>query len=63
MPTLKKNFIITVDKDTANRFIAAGFKVLSHHGEAYTFLNQPPKNFTFEQFDKTKFSYTNMLSI
>ena len=63
MSQSKLNFIMTVDENTAKKFIAAGFKILSHNGETYTFLNQTPKNFNFEQFDKTKFTYTNMLSI
>ena len=63
MSQSKLNFIMTVDENTAKKLIAAGFKILSHNGEAYTFLNQHPKNFNFEQFDKTKFAYTNMLSI
>ena len=57
------NFIVTTDKDTASQLIAAGFKVVSHKGDAYTFLNQPPKNFNFGHFDKKKFCFTNMLSI
>ena len=63
MPQSKQNFIITVDKSTAEKFLAVGFKLISKNGESYTFLNSAPKNFNFEQFDKTKFAYTNMLSI
>lgn len=63
MPKIEQKFIMTVDKCTADKFLASGFKLVSHQGEAYTFLNQPPKNFVFEQFDGTKFCYTNMLSI
>ena len=63
MPQSKQKFIITKDKLTADKFTAAGFKLISHQGGAYTFVNMPPKHFDFEQFDKTKFFYTNMLSI
>ena len=63
MPTSKQKFIVTVDKLTADKMIASGLKLVAHQGAAYTFLNQPPTNFTFEQFDKTKFCYTNTLSI
>lgn len=59
----KQKFIMTMDESTANKFMAAGFKLISHVGNSYTFLNQFPTNFNFEQFDKTKFTYTNMLSI
>lgn len=62
MPQSKK-FIITQDNQTANKMIAAGFKLISHIGNNYTFVNQPPKNFNFEQFDMKKCSYTNMLSL
>ena len=63
MPKSKQNFIMTVDKSTADRFLAAGFKLVSHNGDSYTFLNSTPKNFNFEQFDKTKFAYTNILCV
>lgn len=62
----KNNFIITMDESTAMKFVEAGFKLVAKSGGSggsYVFLNQPPKNFKFEKFDKTKFSYTNMLSI
>ena len=63
MPQSKQNFIMTVDESTAKNFLAVGFKLLSHTGGVYLFLNRPPKNFNFEQFDKTKFTYTNMLTL
>ena len=56
------NFIMTTDESTAKKFIAAGIKMISHKGDVYTFLNQPPKNFNFENFDRTKFCFTNMFS-
>ena len=58
----KKNFITTSDKETANKLISAGFTLVSQNG-AYTFLNQLPKNFNFDEIDKTKMAYTNILSI
>lgn len=61
MPQSK--FIMTMDESTAKNLIAVGFKLISQNGGAYTFINQPPKNFNFEQFDKSKVRYTNMLSI
>lgn len=59
MPT---KFILTVDEATANKFIAAGFKLMSKSGNGYIFLNRPPKNFNFEQVDSTRFAYTNVLT-
>lgn len=63
MSQLKQKFIMVVDEPTANKLVAAGFKLISKNGGNYIFLNQPPKNFNFEQFDKSKLYYTNMLSI
>lgn len=59
---MPKKFIITMDKDTANKFIETGFKLISQNGNSYTFLNQPPKIFNFEQLDRNKFTYTNVLT-
>ena len=61
MPQSK--FIMTMDGPTATKLIAAGFKLISQSGGCYIFINQPPQNFNFEQFDRTKVRYTNMLSI
>ena len=59
----KCNFIITHDKKTAENMILSGFQVVSHVGGMYTFLNQPPKNFSFAEVDKSKVAYTNLLNI
>jgi hypothetical protein len=61
--TSKCNFIITHDKNTAESMILSGFHVVSHVGDMYTFLNQPPKHFNFADIDKGKVVYTNMLNI
>ena len=58
-----KNFITTTDKETADKLISAGFQLASTSGNAYTFLNQLPKNFTFDEVDKKKMAYTNILSM
>lgn len=60
MPQSK--FIITIDESTAKNLLAVGFKLVVQNGGKYTFLNQPPKNFNFEQLDKKNFSYTNVLT-
>lgn len=59
----KQNFITTTDKETADKLILAGFQLISQSGSAYTFLNQLPKNFSFDEVDKKKMAYTNILSM
>ena len=59
----KQNFITTTDKETADKLISAGFQLVSQNGNAYTFLNQLPKNFSFDEVDKKKMAYTNILSM
>lgn len=59
----KKNFITTTDKETAEKLLSEGFELISQSGAAYTFLNQLPTNFTFDENDKNKVVYTNILSI
>jgi hypothetical protein len=59
----KQNFITTTDKETADKLISVGLKLVSQSGNTYTFLNQIPKNFSFDEVDKKKMVYTNMLSL
>lgn len=59
----KKKFITTNDKETADKLINEGFQLVSHNGNVYTFLNQLPKNFSFDIVDKTKMAYTNVFNI
>ena len=59
----KKNFIMTNDKETADKLIYEGFQLVSHNGNVYTFLNQLPNNFNFDVVDQTKMAYTNTLNI
>jgi hypothetical protein len=59
----KKNFITTTDAETANKLMLGGFKLMSKSGNVYTFLNQPPKTFSFESVDSKKIAYTNILSM
>jgi hypothetical protein len=59
----KQNFITTTDKETADKLISFGFQLVSQNGNVYTFLNQLPKNFSFDEVDKKKMTYTNMLSL
>lgn len=57
-----KKFIITMDNSTAKQLYAAGFKLLSQNGNKHVFLNMSNDNFNFEQFDKTKIVYTDLLT-
>jgi hypothetical protein len=59
----KQNFIKTTDKETAEKLISEGFQLVSQSGNIYTFLNKPPKNFIFDEADKRKIAYTNILSM
>jgi hypothetical protein len=59
----EKKFIKTTDKETAEHLISAGFQLVSQSGNAYTFLNQLPRNFSFTDADKVKVAYTNLLNI
>lgn len=59
----KQNFIKTTDKETADKLISVGFKLVSQNGNVYTFLNRLPKNFNFDEVDRTKMAYTNTLNI
>lgn len=58
-----KNFIKTTDTETANKLIALGFKMISHIGNIYTFLNETPQKLNFDSVDKTKMVYDDKLSL
>ena len=58
-----KKFILTRDESTAEKFIAAGFKLVNNFAGSWTFLNVAPKNFSFAEIDKTAYSYTNILCL
>lgn len=60
---MKNKFIKTTDAETANKLIALNFKLISHIGSIYTFLNEVPQSLTFESVDKTKIVYDNKLSL
>lgn len=62
MPQDKK-FIIVQDKETADKLIVGGFKLISRGSSGWMFVNASPQNFCFEEIDKTKFVYTNVLSL
>ena len=58
-----KNFIKTTDKETARKLSECGFQLVSQAGDIYTFLNRLPNNFNFDNIDKSKIVYDNILSI
>ena len=58
-----KKFIKTTDMETANKLLTLNFKLVSHIGSVYTFLNEVPKNIMFDSVDKTKIVYDNKLSL
>lgn len=58
-----KKFIKTVDVATANKLIALNFKLISHIGNVYTFLNETPRMLNFDSVDKTKIVYDDKLSL
>lgn len=60
---MNKKFIKTTDKKTAATLTAAGFKLVAHVGNIYTFLNETPTGFTFDAIDKKCIVYDNKLSI
>ena len=60
---MNKKFIIVQDEDTANKLVASGFQIVSKVNNTYTFMNQVPQHFNFDEVDKSKLAYTNILSI
>lgn len=58
-----QKFIIVQDETVANKLILGGFQVVSHINSIYTFINQTPKHFNFNEIDVKKLVYTNMLTI
>lgn len=60
---MEKKFIKTTDSETANKLIAFNFKLISHIGNVYTFLNEVPQKLNFDSVDQTKIVYDNKLSL
>ncbi len=55
-------FIVVQDINTANKLITAGFQIVSHINNTYTFMNVIPNHFKFENIDIKKLAYTNVLT-
>lgn len=60
---MSKRFIKTTDVETANKLIAFDFKLVSHIGNVYTFLNEIPQKFNFDSVDTSKIVYDDKLSL
>ena len=60
---MNKKFIIVQDEAIAKKLIASGFRLVSQLNNTYTFMNQVPQNFSFDEIDKSKLAYTNILSL
>lgn len=58
---MKYNFLKTTDTETKNKLLAEGFKLISQDGNVFTFLND--STLTFEDIDKLKIQYSNMLCV
>lgn len=59
---MKSAFIITTDKDTADKLIAEGFRLIDDKNGKFTFENKPITNFSFNKEDLKKMVYTNILT-
>lgn len=57
----QKKFIITKDESTANKLLTCGFQLVNNTSGIWTFMNIAPKNFSFAEIDKGKYSYSNNL--
>ena len=55
-----KKFIITKDPEVAKQ-LAATFKQINNFNGTWVFLNEVSTSFNFEQLDRSKFTYTNVL--
>lgn len=60
---MNKKFIKTTDEKTADQLVAAGFKLITHIGSIYTFLNENPAGFNFSEIDKKCIVYDNKLTL
>ena len=58
-----KKFIMVQSESVANKLIAHGFRLLSNINGTYTFINQAPEKFSFNEFDVKKLHFTNNLHL
>lgn len=57
---MKKKFILTQEKMTADLLKANGFTLVKQEGKTYAFMNDGKLNFSTEGY---KMVYTNLLSV
>ena len=60
---MNKKFVIVQDETTAQKLITSGFQLVSKVNNTYTFMNQVPQHFNFDEIDTKKLAYTNILSL
>ena len=58
----KTNFIVTTDKETADKLISEGFKLVTEINGKFTFKNKT-NTMVFDKIDTKKIAYTNILSL
>ena len=58
-----KKFVVTKDEATANKMIAYKFKLVSTIAGVYTFVNETPEKFSFDESDVKKLHFTNNLHL
>ena len=58
-----KKFIITKDESVANKLVTCGFQLVSKSNDVWTFMNIAPKNFSFTEIEKGKYSYSDILCL
>lgn len=58
----KNNFIVTTDKETADKLILEGFRLVAEINGKFTFENKAT-NMVFGKIDTKKIAYTNILSL
>lgn len=59
----KQKFIVTTSQVVANQLVASGVKMISNINNTYVFINDLPKNFSFDSIDTSMIAYTNILSL
>lgn len=58
----KENFIVTKDKETSDRLIAEGFRLIAEENGKFTFENKSSSHFFAKEEDLKKVVYTNILT-
>ena len=60
---MKQKFIKTTNESTAKKLLSDGFKLVSQSSNVYTFLNDVPESFCFDEVDRKHIAYSDILSI